>query len=108
MKIDLSGILSKIYYLGTIETHILFLVVSNLLLVRSRPVSGFKRFVARSIVFYLLLFFGFSVLYRPFVSTNIFRSTGLTRNTLSRADIENMLGDLEDRSFEDKDAQEYI
>lgn len=108
MKIDLSGLLSRIYYLGTIETHIAFLVLSNLFLVRSRSVSGFRRFVTKSVVFYLLIFFGFSVLYRPFVSTNIFRATGLTRNTLAKTDIESMLGDLEDRSFDDKDAQEYI
>lgn len=41
MKIDLSGILSKIYYLGTIETHIVFLVVSNMLLVTSSSSSRF-------------------------------------------------------------------
>lgn len=108
MKIELSGVLSKIYYLGTIETHIVFLITSNLLLVGSRPASRFQRFLRKSLVLYLLLFFGFSVLYRPFVSSNIFRATGLTRNTLAKSDIENMLGDLEDRSFDDKDAQEYI
>lgn len=108
MKIDLSGILSNIYYLGTIETHIVFLIASNTLLVTSRSSSRFQRFLKKSIACYLLIFFGFSVLYRPFVSSNIFRSTGLTRSTLSKGDIENMLGDLEDRSFDDKDAQEYI
>ena len=108
MEIDLSGLLSKIYYLGTIETHILFILLSNLLLVGSRPYSRFSRFLKKSFVLYLLLFFGFSVLYRPFVSSNVFRTTGLSRNSLGREDIESMLGDLEDRSFDDKDAQEYI
>jgi len=41
MKIDLSGILSNIYYLGTIETHIVFLIASNTLLVTSRSSSRF-------------------------------------------------------------------
>jgi hypothetical protein len=108
MKFDISNLLQKIDYLGTVEIHVIFIIVAKLLLAKFRSKTRFSNLIKKSFVFYLLAFSVSILVYRPFAKDNFFRSTGLKRGNTSTEDVENMLGDLEDKYIDDKDKQEYI
>lgn len=93
--------------LGTIETHFL-----SLTLIHFVQQFSTKKLLIKALKFctisYILSSHLLISLYRPFYEENIFRMTGLNRKKTSIEDIENMIGNLEDKFLGDEAKQEYI
>lgn len=92
--------------LGLVERHFLALVMVNFLLTSKKDSLVSKIAIIPSVLG-ILGHFLISIK-QPFFDDNLFRLTGLTRSRTSNADIEGIIGDLEDKFFGDEVKQEFI